>query len=221
MNDNKINYPIGELPQSASQSSQAVDEIAEKKRNQKKSLIKLGAMGVLTAIIIIVGSVAWFTMSREVEGSGVQMKSTGEDFEISSPTGENRSAGSWYNPYHLKIMGASENENNANIPSDVWLLTNESNFGNYQSNDGIKPGSYGKITFNVTPLIDTIDMQFAFDVVGYHSSDSVFNDQDDDEEEEQELTVTPLADMGDRTEHLFMKPRQIRLLMKLPPQTPY
>ena len=61
MNDNKINYPIGELSQSASQSSQAVDEIAEKKRNQKKSLIKLGAMGVLTAVTIIIGSMHMIT----------------------------------------------------------------------------------------------------------------------------------------------------------------
>lgn len=30
MNDNKSKFPIGELAQSASQSSQAVDEIAEK-----------------------------------------------------------------------------------------------------------------------------------------------------------------------------------------------
>ncbi len=54
MNNNK--YPIGELAQSASQSSQAVDEKAKKKRDQKKSLIKLGAIGVLTAVTIIIGT---------------------------------------------------------------------------------------------------------------------------------------------------------------------
>lgn len=57
----KTKYPIGELPLSASQSSQAVDEIAEKKRNQKKSLIKLGAMGVLIAVTIIIGSLHMIT----------------------------------------------------------------------------------------------------------------------------------------------------------------
>ena len=66
MNDNKINYPIGELPQSASQSSQAVDEIAEKKRNQKKSLIKLIAMGVLIAVTIIIGSLQATTIQMTV-----------------------------------------------------------------------------------------------------------------------------------------------------------
>ena len=56
MKDAKLKYDIGEVEQSASQSSQMVDEIAEKKRNQKKSLIKLGAMGVLIAVTIIIGS---------------------------------------------------------------------------------------------------------------------------------------------------------------------
>lgn len=56
MNDNKNKYPIGELPQSASQSSQVVDELAEKKREQKKSLIKVGAMLVLSIIMLIFSS---------------------------------------------------------------------------------------------------------------------------------------------------------------------
>ena len=60
MNNNK--YPIGELAQSASQSSQAVDEKAKKKRDQKKSLIKLGAIGVLTAVTIIIGTLTSLTI---------------------------------------------------------------------------------------------------------------------------------------------------------------
>ena len=56
MNGIKNKYPIGELPQSASPSSPIVDEIAEKKKNQKKSLIKMGAMGILTLILLIFSS---------------------------------------------------------------------------------------------------------------------------------------------------------------------
>lgn len=80
----KKKYPIGELPQSASQSSQAVDEIAEKKRNQKKSLIKLGAMGVLIAVTIIIGSLSWFTQNREIESKGMQMETSGLPFDIAT-----------------------------------------------------------------------------------------------------------------------------------------
>ena len=203
MNDNKINYPIGELPQSASQSSQAVDEIAEKKRNQKKSLIKLGAMGVLTAVTIIIGSISWFTMNREVEGSGVQMTASGANFEISSPTGGNLSPGLWYDPYHKKIRD-DNSESNAELPSYVWMMSDESNFGNYRYSDeterigGIKPGSYGKVTFNVTPLVDEINLEFDFDIIGYHSSDSLF----DEGNENTPLTLTPVADMGSKGEDI-------------------
>ena len=84
MNDIKNKYPIGELPQSASQSSQVVDEIAEKKRNQKKSLIKLGAMGVLIAVTIIIGSLSWFTANRAVETSGMGVKSATLPFDIAT-----------------------------------------------------------------------------------------------------------------------------------------
>jgi hypothetical protein len=56
MNDNKNKYPIGELSQSVSQSSQVVDELAKKKREQKKSLIKVGAMLALSIILLIFSS---------------------------------------------------------------------------------------------------------------------------------------------------------------------
>lgn len=61
MNDNKNKYPIGELSQSASSSSQTVDELAEKKKSQKKSLIKIGAMGILTLILLIFSSMHMIT----------------------------------------------------------------------------------------------------------------------------------------------------------------
>ena len=56
MKDTKIKYHYGKLPQSASLSSQTANQIDENKRNQKKSLVKLGAMGVLITMTIIIGS---------------------------------------------------------------------------------------------------------------------------------------------------------------------
>jgi hypothetical protein len=94
MNDNKNKYPIGELPQSASSSSKTVDELAEKKKNQKKSLIKMGAMGILTLILLIFSSLSWFTMNRDVSGSGMGIKSAGSPFEL-AVTGDNEGAKSY------------------------------------------------------------------------------------------------------------------------------
>ena len=173
------------------------------KRKKRALLLKLSAMLALSAVIVIFGSIAWFTMNRDAEGSGVQMRASGARFEISSPTGGNLSPGLWYDPYHKKIRG-DNSESNAELPSYVWMMSDESNFGNYtyesaeEKVGGIKPGSYGKVTFNVTPLIDQIDLQFAFDVVGYHSSDSLF----DEGNENTPLTLTPVADMGSKGEDI-------------------
>ena len=64
MNDNKNKYPIGELSQSASSSSQTVDELAEKKKSQKKSLIKIGTMGILTLILLIFSHIFYLSIER-------------------------------------------------------------------------------------------------------------------------------------------------------------
>lgn len=84
MNDNKSKFPIGELPQSASPSSPIVDEIAEKKKNQKKSLIKMGTMGILTLILLIFSSLSWFTMNTQVESSGMNIKTATLPFDIAT-----------------------------------------------------------------------------------------------------------------------------------------
>lgn len=84
MNDNKNKYPIGEMSQTASSSSLKVDELAEKKRNQKKSLIKMGAMGVLTLILLIFSSLSWFTQNRETSVSNMQIKTASLPFDIAT-----------------------------------------------------------------------------------------------------------------------------------------
>lgn len=84
MNDNKSKFPIGELAQSASSSSPKVDELAEKKKNQKKSLIKMGAMGILTLILLIFSSLSWFTQNRETSVSDMQIKTATLPFDIAT-----------------------------------------------------------------------------------------------------------------------------------------
>ena len=159
----------------------AVLSQTELRRMRRLSLIKIGTMLVFLAIILVIGALGWFTMSREVAGTGMKMAASSENFIISSPNGENSTAGLWYDPYHQKIRGDSS-ESAGDIPAGVWLITDEANFGNYRYSDeterigGIKPGSYGKVTFNVTPLVDEINLEFDFDIIGYHSSDSLFDE---------------------------------------------
>ena len=81
------------------------------KRMQAASLTKMIAMVGIVVAVIAFGSIAWFTMNREVEGSGGQMTASGANFEISSPTGGNLSPGLWYDPYQKKIRGENSESN--------------------------------------------------------------------------------------------------------------
>lgn len=53
-------------------------------RMRRLSLIKIGTMLVFLAIILVIGALGWFTMSREVEGEGMQMTSSDLPFEIAT-----------------------------------------------------------------------------------------------------------------------------------------
>ena len=84
MKDHKTKYPIAEMPQSASQGIPAAGEIDESERSKKKSLIKLGAMGLLIAVTIIIGSLSWFASSSEAEGGNMQIKTASLPFDIAT-----------------------------------------------------------------------------------------------------------------------------------------
>ncbi len=54
----------------------------ELKKMRRMSYIKMVAMVGIMAAVIAFGSIAWFTMNREVEGSGVQMRADDLPYEI-------------------------------------------------------------------------------------------------------------------------------------------
>ena len=58
-----------------------IDE-KELKRNRIKSLIKLAVIGASIIIIIIISTIAWFTMNRENETNGMSMTGTSLPFDI-------------------------------------------------------------------------------------------------------------------------------------------
>ena len=188
MNDNKINYPIGELPQSASQSSQAVDEIAEKKRNQKKSLIKLGAMGVLTAVTIIIGSISWFTMNTQVESGGMSMKAGSIPYTIEFP-GEDE--GKYADQYRTLTDQSS-----------IWLVNNNENMDNGSGTPkeelGLEPGDSGTLEFRIQPNgTDSITVDICFTVRGIVK-------QHDQNNSQQLTEITDTELMGFVASHIML-----------------
>ena len=164
MKDTKLKYDIGEVEQSASQSNQLVDEIAKKKRDQKKSLIKLMAMGVLIAVTIIIGSIAWFTMSREVTTEGMSIKTAPLPFELKTIG----NAGLYDDFLDEVAQGYGNTETTGATQGIKWKLTkNVSEMNNVREADdetdleeitrldsdkyGLKPGDSGELVFSIVP----------------------------------------------------------------------
>jgi hypothetical protein len=169
MKENDLRYNIGELA-SASQSSRIDDELAEKKRIQKNALIKMGTMGILSMILLIFFTISWFTMNTQVESGGMQIAAGGPNYEILVL--ENGSNGQYYADYHSLVKDSS---------AVVWQMVDANNMGNYNDtsqNPGIKPGSYGMVSFYVKPLVDTVDLSFNFEILGYEYDEDAVNSTD-------------------------------------------
>ena len=64
-----------------SDNEKIVDEI-QNNHNRIRSLIKLAVIGAAITILIIISTIAWFTMNREVENNGLSMTATDAPFEI-------------------------------------------------------------------------------------------------------------------------------------------
>ncbi len=164
MNDNKSKFPIGELAQSASPSSPIVDEIAEKKKNQKKSLIKMGAMGILTLILLIFSSLSWFTMNTQVESGGMSIKTAPLPFELKT----SGSSGLYDGFLDEVATGYANTETTGGSQGIKWKLTkNVSEMNNVRTAGdttdfaditkidsdkyGLKPGDSGELVFSIVP----------------------------------------------------------------------
>ncbi|MBE6869596.1 MAG: hypothetical protein E7494_12705 [Ruminococcus albus] len=206
--DKRVN--IGESA-SASSSSLKVDELAEKKKNQKKSLIKLGTMGVITLILFIFSSIAWFTMNKDVGTSGMGVKTVASPFKL-------RTSGSvgLYDSYITTIdsgysTGSETGGNNGQ--KIIWQLTAQNQMENLWNGEGtptaeemrriqklesesygLSPGDYGQLTFTIVPKNDTgftakimpqvTCYKTTYDSEGYQSGTITAMDEEDDDDAE-------------------------------------
>lgn len=123
-------------------------------------LILLGII-IAAAVIVFNNSFAWFSANKEVTRTGRQVSVGGPDFEIS--TLEGGSNGIYYNRYHSLVFDQS---------ALIWQMTDTNNMDNFNSTGAeIYPGSSGVISFYVRPLVDSIDLDFSFEILGYTASE--------------------------------------------------
>ena len=116
------------------------DELKKMRRN---AYIKMVAIVGIIVTALAFGSVAWFTQSREVEGSGVQMSAENNGFDLQVDGNGTIGFSALYNYLESEISGNSgtitNNETNGQFIR--WRMANVDN--------ALMPSSEGELEFKV------------------------------------------------------------------------
>ena len=124
----------------------------ELKKMQRASLVKMFVIVMIVVMFAVFGSVAWFTQSREVEGSGVQMTASDLPFEIKT-VGDNIGPKS-----HVQTKENSEiidTISNLFSKNPFYSGTNAFNVGTLINDEGYySDGSNIKIQWHLTENVD-------------------------------------------------------------------
>lgn len=153
----------------------------EEKRQKIKTLVKLGASAATVILLIIFGTLGWFTMSREVENGGLQMTAEGQPYVI-----ETRNSSGYYKTQFDMI----------NSDAAEWKISAQHNFNNHSSaikDDDteplLEPGDYGSLEFRVSPLnADKITVDCLFEIKAYREVTGL------DGNESLSTTITEIGD---------------------------
>lgn len=174
MND-KIPLEQDYFSQDVTSQPDAPEESKGNVRARNFSFIKLLAISACIVTVVILSTLSWFTMNRNVGGSGmsVKIKDALFELEVQGSFIENSSdfskADTTYNlgvdqqelnPVKFRTSGASSEK-------IIWRKTgNTPDDGHYEN--GIEPDSHGKLTFWVVPdETGTLDLDFSFNIRGF------------------------------------------------------
>ena len=159
-------------------------------------MIKLGTALVFSLMILIIASIAWFTMNRENETNGMSVKSVGDLFTIEPVNASAYHVGIYDDPDQSGTYVRDILTTHANIDGDVmtWTITDDeevsdgsgtkiekgNNIGNGPApgqEGGIRPGSSGMIQFIIRPS-QSVTAEFAFYVYTYTGGYDEHGDED-------------------------------------------
>ena len=131
--------------QNAAEGYRAVaDEHAQALKDFWKRFMVSGLF-VVAALVIILACLAWFLNNSQVKATGVGVDTAGARFAVSSE-------GTQQGVYDRE---AGEGEAGL-VVTDSMNVSATSNLVNLSSGDILGPGSYGQLTFTVTPYADDL-----------------------------------------------------------------
>lgn len=104
---------------------------------------------VVAALVIILACLAWFLNNSQVKATGVEVNTAGARFAISSE-------GTQQGVYDQEAGQVGEAGQGRLDVTDSTNVSATSNLANLSSGDTLGPGSYGQLTFTVTPYANDL-----------------------------------------------------------------
>lgn len=105
---------------------------------------------VVAALVIILACVAWFLNNSQVKANGIDTGTAGARYTLSSD-------GTQQGAYDQEAGKADLQTSQAGLDvTDSMNVSATSNLVNLSENDVLGPGSYGQLTFTVTPYADDL-----------------------------------------------------------------
>lgn len=144
-----------------------------KKSNLIIRIICAGATFLLLLISFI--TFGWFMNSNFSETTSVELSSNNEMYELASKgtTGKYDSYLNAINGTEIKVKNIKDEELtliSTNGQEIKWMMNSESNIGNDSFSNGIKPDSFGKLTFYViAKKSGTLNISFSLETILYDS----------------------------------------------------
>ena len=127
----------------------AADEHAQTLKDFWKHFMVSGLF-VVAALVIILACVAWFLNNFQVKANGIATSTAGARYAISSD-------GTQQGAYDQEAGKADLQTGQAGLDvTDSMNVSATSNLVNLSENDVLGPGSYGQLTFTVTPYADDL-----------------------------------------------------------------
>ena len=162
-----------ELMQAAeAHADKQLEELKEDRQRRKKMLIKFGIMGMLTAVIMIFATIAWFTMNREVSAGSMALATTEIPFEIAAKGSTVR-----YDTQFIKADSTYTYGDNT-VLSGYYMTDGNNPQIKIRYTPGADditdfgPGSSGIIEFYVVPKRDgDLDVKIDLDTIGFRELD--------------------------------------------------
>lgn len=127
----------------------AADEHAQTLKDFWKRFIVSGLF-VVAALVIILACVAWFLNNSQVKANGIDTNTAGARYALSSD-------GTQQGAYDQEAGKADLQTGQDGLDvTDSMNVSATSNLVNLSENDVLGPGSYGQLTFTVTPYTDDL-----------------------------------------------------------------